>query len=148
MAKAYLRLGHAAPRLRPGLRLGRLRGFQPGFRPRQPAPRLVPLLDDPVELRLQSLHFCTRRGRLCACRCRLGSQISAKQPKVRRLGALLREAHSGPGERGPQGSQRAPDVDLAADERRLGGAQIRQILREGSGTSRKDALVTKEKRYA
>jgi hypothetical protein len=67
---------------------------------------------------------------------------------VRRLGALLREARSSPGERGPQGSQRAPDVDLAADERRLSGAQIRQILREGSGTSREDALVTKEKRYA
>jgi hypothetical protein len=109
---------------------------------------LVPLIDDPVELRLLSLHFCARRDRLRACRCRLGSQIGAEQPKVRRLGALLREARSSPGERGPQGSQRAPDVDLAADERRLGGAQIRQILREGSGTSRKDALVTKEKRYA
>jgi hypothetical protein len=74
---------------------------------------------------------------LCACRCRLGSQIGAEQPKVRHLGALLREARSSPGERGPQGSQRAPDVDLVVDERRLGGAQIRQILREGSGASQK-----------
>jgi hypothetical protein len=73
---------------------------------------------------------------LCACRCRLGSQIGAEQPKVRHLGALLREARSSPGERGPQGSQRALDVDLVADERRL-GAQIHQILREGSGASQK-----------
>jgi hypothetical protein len=29
MARAYLRLEHAAPRLRPGLRLGRLQGLQP-----------------------------------------------------------------------------------------------------------------------
>jgi hypothetical protein len=116
MAKAYLRLGHAAPRLRPRLRLGQLQGLQPGFRLGSPAPRLVPLIDDPVELRLLSLHFCARRGRLRACRCRLGSQISVEQPKVRRLGTLLREARSSPGERGPQGSQRAPDVDLVADE--------------------------------
>ena len=75
------------------------------------------------------------RCRLCACRYRLGSQIGAEQPKVRHLGALLGEARSSPGERGPQGSQRAPDVDLVVDERRLGGAQIRQILREGSGAS-------------
>jgi hypothetical protein len=27
MARAYLRLGHATPRLRPGLRLGRLQGL-------------------------------------------------------------------------------------------------------------------------
>jgi hypothetical protein len=42
MAKAYLRLGHAAPRLRPGLRLGRLQGLQPSFRPRQPDPEIAP----------------------------------------------------------------------------------------------------------
>jgi hypothetical protein len=53
---------------------------------------LVPLIDDLVELRLLSLHFCACRCRLRACRCRLGSQIGAEQPKVRRLGALLREA--------------------------------------------------------
>jgi hypothetical protein len=34
MARVYLRLGHAAPRLRPGLRLGRLQGLWPCFRPR------------------------------------------------------------------------------------------------------------------
>jgi hypothetical protein len=43
-------------------------------------------------------------------------RLGAEQPKVRLLGALLREARSSPGERGPQGSQRAPDVDLVADE--------------------------------
>jgi hypothetical protein len=98
------------------------KGSSPAFGLGSPAPRLVPLIDDPVELRLLSLHFCARRCRLCACRCRLGSQIGAEQPKVHHLGALLREARSSPGERGPQGSQRAPDVDPVADERRLGGA--------------------------
>jgi hypothetical protein len=47
----------------------------------------------------------------------LGSQVGAEQPEVRYLGTLLRKARSSPGERGPQGSQRAPDVDLTADER-------------------------------
>jgi hypothetical protein len=42
MARAYLWLGHAAPRLRPGLQLGRLQGLQPGFRPRQPGPKIDP----------------------------------------------------------------------------------------------------------
>jgi hypothetical protein len=102
---------------------------------------LVPLLDDPVELRPLSLRLRARRGRL-------GSQIGAEQLKVRYLGTLLREARSSPDERGPQGSQRAPDVDLAADERRLGGAPIRQILREGSGASRKTPWSQKRKRYA
>jgi hypothetical protein len=108
-ARTYLRLGHDAPRLRLGLRLGLLQGH---------TPRLISLIDDLVELRLLSLH-------LCACRCCLCSQIGAEQPKVRHLSALLGEACGSPGERGPQGSQRAPDIDLVADERRLGGAQIR-----------------------
>jgi hypothetical protein len=106
---------------------------------------LVPLLDDPVELRPLSLRFCACRGRLRACRCCLGSQIDAEQLKVRYLGTLLREARSSPSERGPQGSQRAPDIDLAADERRLGGAPVRQILREGSGASRKMPWSQKRK---
>jgi hypothetical protein len=42
MAKAYLRLGHAASRSRLGLRLGRPQGSQPGFRPRQPGPEIGP----------------------------------------------------------------------------------------------------------
>jgi hypothetical protein len=46
-----------------------------------------------------------------------------------------RKARSSPGERSPQGSQRALDIDLAADERRLGGAPIRQILGEGNRAS-------------
>jgi hypothetical protein len=40
IAKTYLRLGHAAPRLRPGLWLGLLQGLQPDFRPRQPGPEI------------------------------------------------------------------------------------------------------------
>jgi hypothetical protein len=105
-------------------------GSGPAFSLGGPASRLIPLICDLVKLRLPSLH-------LCACRCRLCSQIGAEQPKVRHLGALLGEARGSPGKRGPQGSQRAPDIDLAADERRLGGAQIRQILREGSRASQR-----------
>jgi hypothetical protein len=41
MARTYLRLGHAAPRLWPGLRLGLLQGLRPGFRPRQPGPEIA-----------------------------------------------------------------------------------------------------------
>jgi hypothetical protein len=113
-----------------GLGYGKVcgKGSGPAFSLGSPAPRLISLIDDLVELRLSSLH-------LYACRCCLCSQIGAEQPKVRHLGALLGEARGSPGERGPQGSQRAPDIDLVADERRLGGAQIRQILREGSGAS-------------
>jgi hypothetical protein len=84
-----------------------------------------------------SLHLCARRGHLRARRCRLGSQVSAEQLEVRYLGTLLRKARGGPGERGPQGPQRTPDIDFAADERRLGGAPTRQILRKGSGASRR-----------
>jgi hypothetical protein len=40
--KTYLRLGHDAPRPRPGPRLGRPRGSQLGFRPRQPGPEIGP----------------------------------------------------------------------------------------------------------
>jgi hypothetical protein len=42
MAKAYHRLGHAALRLRPEPRLGRLQGLHPGFRPRQLDPEIGP----------------------------------------------------------------------------------------------------------
>ena len=105
-------------------------GFGPAFSLGSPAPRLVPLAGDLVKLRLLPL-------RLCACRCCLCSQIDTDQPKVRHLGALLGEARGSPGKRGPQGPQRTPDIDLAADERRLGGAQIRQILREGSEASQR-----------
>ena len=77
---------------------------------------MVPLLDDPVELRPLLLRFCAHRGRFRARRYRLGSQVGAEQLEVRYLGTLLRKARSSPGERGPQGSQRAPDIDLAADE--------------------------------
>jgi hypothetical protein len=90
-----------------------------------PAPRLVPLLDDLDELRSLPL-------RLRARCCRLGSQVGAEQLEVRYLGILLRKARGSPDEREPQGSQRAPDIDLAADERRLGGAPVRQILGKGN----------------
>jgi hypothetical protein len=59
---------------------------------------LVPLLDDPVELRPLPLRFYVRRGRLRARRCRLGSQVSTEQLEVRYLDTLLRKARSSPGE--------------------------------------------------
>jgi hypothetical protein len=70
------------------------------------------------------------------CRC-LCSQIDTEQPKVCHLGAPLGEALGSPGKRGPQGPQRTTDIDLTADERRLGGAQICQILKKGSGASQR-----------
>jgi hypothetical protein len=79
---------------------------------------LVPLADDLSKLQL--LPLC-----LCACRRYLRSQIDTEQPKVRHLGAPLGEALGSPGKRGPQEPQQTPDIGLAADERRLGGAQIR-----------------------
>jgi hypothetical protein len=42
IARTYLRLGHAAPRMRLGLRLGLLQGLLPGFRPRWPGPEIDP----------------------------------------------------------------------------------------------------------
>jgi hypothetical protein len=96
---------------------------------------LVPLADDLAKLQLMP-------SRLCACRRCLRSQIDAEQPKVRHLGAPLGEALGSLDKRGPQEPQRTPDIGLAADERRLGGAQIRQILRKGSETSTKNALTT------
>jgi hypothetical protein len=84
IARTYLRLGHATPRMRLGLRLGLLQGLRPGFQP------LRVHLCDLVKLQLPSLH-------LCACRCRLCSQIGTEQPKVRHLGALLGEARGSPG---------------------------------------------------
>jgi hypothetical protein len=94
IARTYLRLGHAAPRMRLGLWLGLLQGLQPGFRPRRPGPEIDPAHRRLVKLRLPSLH-------LCACRCRLCSQIGIEQPKVRHLDALLGEARGSPGKRGP-----------------------------------------------
>jgi hypothetical protein len=41
-ARTYLRLGHAAPRMRLGLRLGLLQELRPGFRPRRPSPEIAP----------------------------------------------------------------------------------------------------------
>jgi hypothetical protein len=88
----------------------RCKGSGPAFGLGSPAPRLISLIDDPIELRLSTLYLYTRRCCLC-------SQIGAEQPKVRYLGAPLGEARGSPGKRGPQGSQRAPDVDLATDKR-------------------------------
>jgi hypothetical protein len=90
----------------------------------------VTLTDDLAKLQLPPL-------RLCACRRCLCPQLVTEQPKVRRLGTPLGEALGGLGKRGPQEPQRTPDVGLAADERRLGGAQICQILRKGSGASQR-----------
>jgi hypothetical protein len=41
-ARTYLRLGHAAPRMRLGLRLGLPQGLRPGFQPRRPGPEIGP----------------------------------------------------------------------------------------------------------
>jgi hypothetical protein len=106
------------------------KGLSPAFSLGGPAPRLVPLTDDLAKLQLPSMRLCARRRCLCP-------QLVTEQPKVRRLGAPLGEALGSLGKRGPQEPQRTPDVDLAADERRLGGAQIRQILRKGSGASQR-----------
>jgi hypothetical protein len=116
VAKTYLQLGHAAPRLRLG-RTGQTRWPWPGplqgLRPEQtprlagpqgprPAfslgslvPRLVPLADDLAKLQLPLL-------RLYACRRCLHPQLITEQPKVRRLGAPLGEAFGSLGKRGPQ----------------------------------------------
>jgi hypothetical protein len=51
---------------------------------------MVPLIGDPVKLRLPPLH-------LYACHCCLCSQIGTEQPKVCHLGALLGEARGSPG---------------------------------------------------
>jgi hypothetical protein len=67
----------------------------------------------------------------------LHPQLVTEQPKVRRLGAPLGKALGSLGKRGPQEPQRTPDVGLTVDKRRLGGAQIRQILRKGSGASQR-----------
>jgi hypothetical protein len=125
----------------PSRRLGWLasKGLSPAFSLGGPAPRLVPLTDDLAKLQLPPL-------RLCACRRCLYPQLVTEQPKVRRLGAPLGEALGSLGKRGPQEPQRTPDVGLAADERRLGGAQIRQILRKGSRASRRMPLS--RERYA
>jgi hypothetical protein len=49
-ARTYPRLGHAAPRMRLGLRLGLLQGLRLAFSLGGPAPRLVPLAGDLVKL--------------------------------------------------------------------------------------------------
>jgi hypothetical protein len=138
-AKTYLRPGHTAPRLwlgrteqtrrpRPGPqqglrpeqmpRLASLQGHNPAFSLGGPAPRLVPLTNDLAKLQLPLLRLCARRRCLCP-------QLVTEKPKVRRLGAPLGEALGSLGKRGPQEPQRTPDVGIAADERRLEGAQIR-----------------------
>jgi hypothetical protein len=91
------------------------KGLSPAFGLGSLVPRLVPLADDLAKLQLPLL-------RLCTCRRCLHPQLITEQPKVRRLGAPLGEALGSLGKHGPQEPQRTPDVGLAADERRLGGA--------------------------
>jgi hypothetical protein len=107
----------------PSRHLGQLtpKGLSPAYSPGSLAPRLVPLANDLAKLQLSLL----RR------RC-LHLQLITEEPKVCHLGASLGEAFISLGKRGPQGPHRTPDVGLAADEQRLGGAHIRQFLRKGS----------------
>jgi hypothetical protein len=65
---------------------------------------------------------------------------------VRRLSASLGKAFGSLGKRGPQEPQRTPDTGLVADEQRLGGAQIRQILKKGSRVSQR--MPWSHERYA
>ena len=112
----------------PSRHLGQLapKGLSPAYSPGSLAPRLVPLANDLAKLQLSLL----RR------RC-LHLQLITEQPEVRRLGAPLGKVFGSLGKSGPQEPQRTPDVGLAADVRRLGGAQICQILRKGSGASQR-----------
>jgi hypothetical protein len=57
-------------------------------------------------------------------------QFITEQSKVCHLGAPLGEALIGLGKRGPLRPQRIPDVALAADEQRLGGAHVRKFPRK------------------
>jgi hypothetical protein len=152
-AKTYLQPGHATPRLRLGRtgqtrqprqgppqglrpeqtpRLAAPKGFSPAYSLGSLVPRLVPLANDLAKLQLPLLRLRPCRRRLCPRRRCLRLQLITEPPKVRRLGAPLGKAFSSLGKRGPQEPQRTPDVGLAADEQRLGGAQIRQFLRKGS----------------
>jgi hypothetical protein len=166
-AKTYLQPGHAAPRLRLG-RTGQTRRPRPGppqgLRPEQTprlagpkglssafslgslVPRLVPLADDLAKLQFPLLRLRPCQRRLCPCRRCLHLQLITEQPKVRRLGAPLGVAFCSLGKHGPQEPQRTPDVGVTADEQRLGGAQIRQILRKGSRVSQR--MPWSRKRYA
>jgi hypothetical protein len=65
---------------------------------------------------------------------------------VRHLGAPFGEAFGSLGKRGPQELQQTLDIGIATDERRLGGAQICQILRKGSRVSQR--MPWSRERYA
>jgi hypothetical protein len=118
----------------PSRHLGQLttKGLSPAYSLSGLAPRLVLLANDLAKLQLPPLRLHPCRRRLCLRRRCLRLQLITEQPKVRHLGAPLGEAFIGLGKRGPLGPQRTPDVALAVDEQRLGGAHIRQFLRKGS----------------
>jgi hypothetical protein len=134
-----------------GLSQALRKGLSPAHGLGSLAPRLVPLTDSLAKLQLplshllglgshllpgrQSLLSCQRR--LCPRRCCLRLQLVAEQPKVRHLGAPLGEALVGLGKRGPLRLQRLPNVAFAADEQRLGGARVRELLRKENKMSQR-----------
>ena len=128
--------------------LGQLtpKGLSPAYSLGSLAPRLVPLANDLAKLQLPLLRLRPCRRRLCLRRRCLRLQLITEQLKVCHLGAPLGEAFVSLGKRGPLGTQRTPDVALAADEQRLGGAQICQILRKGSRVSQ--TMPWSRERYA
>jgi hypothetical protein len=115
------------------------------------APRLVPLTNSLAKLQLPSPHLLGLGGHqlpgrqsLCSCRHRpyprhryLRLQLVAEQPKVSHLDAPLGKALIGLGKRDPLGSHRLPNVAFAADEQRLGGARVRELLRKESKVSQR-----------
>jgi hypothetical protein len=108
--------------------------------------RLVPLANELAKLQLPLLRLRSCRRRLFLRRRCLHLQLITEQPKVRHLGAPLGEAFISLGKRSPQEPQRTPDVGLAADEQRLGGAHVRQFLRKGSRVLQR--MPWSRKRYA
>ena len=112
---------------------------------------MVPLADSLAKLQLPLPHLlglgshllpgrqnlCSCRRRLCPRRCCLRLQPVAEQLKICHLGAPLGKALIGLGKRGPLGSQRLPNVAFAADEQRLGGARVRELLRKENKMSQR-----------
>ena len=107
---------------------------------------MVSLANDLAKLQLPLLRLRPCRRRLCPRRRCLHLQLITEQPEVRRLGTPLGKAFGSLGKSGPQEPQRTLDTSLVTDEQRLGGAQIRQILKKGSRVSQR--MPWSRERYA